>query len=137
MAQVKYVNALGIDVGARRIGLARVNAIAKIPEPLGTFLNDDTFPSAMTHLIEEHSIDVIVIGLPRNLQGAETPQSDSVRGFVEKVIKQATTLPVVFQDETLTSVAAGHHGHDAIARYGLDSLAAVEILNDFIKANDL
>lgn len=136
MAQVKYVNALGIDVGAKRIGLARVNAVAKIPEPLGTFINDDTFPGAMINLIEEHGIDVIVVGLPRNLQGQETPQTEIVKTFVNEIIKKNTSLSVVFQDETLTSVAAGQYGQDAIARYGLDSLAAVEILNDFIKVNE-
>lgn len=136
MAQVKYVNALGIDVGGKRIGLARVNAVAKIPEPLGTFINDDTFPGAMINLIEEHGIDVIVVGLPRNLQGQETPQTEIVKTFVNEIIKKNTSLSVVFQDETLTSVAAGQYGQDAIARYGLDSLAAVEILNDFIKVNE-
>jgi putative Holliday junction resolvase len=135
MAQVKYVNALGIDVGAKRIGLARVNAVAKIPEPLGTFINDDTFPSTMTNLIAEHDIDVIVVGLPRNLQGQETPQTDIIRSFVDEVIMKNTNLSVVFQDETLTSVAAGQYGQDAITRFGLDSLAAVEILNDFIKVS--
>lgn len=137
MAQVKYDNALGIDVGERRIGLARVNSVAKIPEPLGTFLNDDAFPAALINIIAEHSIDVIVVGLPRNMQGLETPQSDSVRVFVEEVIKAKTNIPVHFQDETLTSVAAEGHGRDAIARYGLDSLAAVEILKDFIKDQEL
>lgn len=136
MEQVKYVNALGIDVGAKRIGLARVNAIAKIPEPLGTFLNDDTFTNAMTSLIAEHSIDVIVVGLPRNMQGVETPQTEIVKSFAEEVIKKNSKLPIIFQDETLTSVAAENYDNDAIARYGLDSLAAVEILNDFIKANE-
>lgn len=136
MEQVKYVNALGIDVGTKRIGLARVNAIAKIPEPLGTFLNDDTFTNAMTSLIAEHSIDVIVVGLPRNMQGVETPQTEIVKSFAEEVIKKNSKLPIIFQDETLTSVAAENYDNDAIARYGLDSLAAVEILNDFIKANE-
>lgn len=136
MEQVKYVNALGIDVGTKRIGLARVNAIAKIPEPLGTFLNDDTFTNAMTSLIAEHSIDVIVVGLPRNMQGVETPQTEIVKSFAEEVIKKNSKLPIIFQDETLTSVAAENYNNDAIARYGLDSLAAVEILNDFIKANE-
>lgn len=133
MGQVKFVNALGIDVGARRIGIARVNSVAKIPEPLGTFLNDDAFPTALTKIIAEHGIDVIVVGLPRNMQGLETPQSNIVRVFVDEVIKTSTKLPVQFQDETLTSVAAESHGRDEIARYGLDSLAAAEILKDFIK----
>lgn len=133
MGQVKFVNALGIDVGARRIGIARVNSVAKIPEPLCTFLNDDTFPEAMTRLIAEHQIDAIVVGLPRNLQGVETPQTNIVRDFVDQVIKKATNLPIIFQDETLTSIAAGHHTHEAVTRFGLDSLAATEILKDFIK----
>lgn len=135
MAQVKYDNALGIDVGARRIGLARVNAIAKIPEPLGTFTNDETFPPAMTRLIAEHNINAIVVGLPRNMSGVETPQTDTVREFVEAVIRKITDLPIYYQDETLTSVAAEQYGQEAITRFGLDSLAAVEILKDFIKEN--
>ena len=133
MGQVKFVNALGIDVGARRIGIARVNSVAKIPEPLGTFMNDDTFSQTMSNLIVEHQIDVIVVGLPRNMQGVETPQTNVVREFVDQVIKKVTDLPIIYQDETLTSIAAGHHTHESIARFGLDSLAATEILKDFIK----
>lgn len=135
MAQVKFVNALGIDVGARRIGVARVNAVAKIPEPLGTFMNDQTFPDAVKKLISEHDVDLIVIGSPRNLQGEETPQTNWVKDYVENTIRPLSDLPIIYQDETLTSVAAGHHGHEAITRFGLDSLAAVEILSDFIKNN--
>jgi len=137
MALVKYDNALGIDVGARRIGLARVNSIAKIPEPLGTFMNDNAFPTALTRIIAENSIDAIVVGLPRNMQGLETPQSENVRIFVEEVIKKAVNLPIYFQDETLTSVAAGDYDQGIIKRFGLDSLAAVEILKDFIKDQEL
>ena len=133
MVQVKFVNALGIDVGSRRIGIARVNSIAKIPEPLGTLINDETFPDAMTRLLVEHSIDIIVIGLPRNLRGEETPQTNTVRLFVDDIIKKNTDKPVQYQDETLTSVAAGNYSQDVIAKFGLDSLAAVEILKDFIK----
>lgn len=135
MAQVKFVNALGIDVGARRIGLARVNAVAKIPEPLGTFMNDDTFPEAVKSLIAEHGIDLIIVGLPRNMQGEVTPQTDWVKRYVDETIKPISDLPIIYQDETLTSVAAGHHGHEAITRFGLDSLAATEILKDFVKEN--
>ncbi len=48
---VQYSNALGLDVGSKRIGVARVNSIARIPEPLLTLPMDEHIYDAVKKLI--------------------------------------------------------------------------------------
>lgn len=128
-----FNNALGIDVGEKRIGIARVNSVAKLPEPLATIKNDASFTRNLNSLITKHGIDLLVVGLPRNMYGQETAQTQTVRQFVNDVIKKHTNLQVYYQDETLTSVAAeSTNSTKVIEKFGVDALAAVEILNGFI-----
>lgn len=132
---LSYNNALGIDVGGKRVGVARVNAIARLPEPLGTFSATD-FSVALAQLIDEHEIDCIVVGLPRNMSGQETEQTKAVKVFTEDSIRPAIgKRPLVFVDETLTSVAAElRASKEQIAKFGIDSFAAAEILDNFVRA---
>lgn len=136
MAKVQFSNVLAIDYGHKRIGLARAGAIARLPQPIGTFNNDVSFPGKLRLILNEEAIDLIVIGLPRNLKGETTPQTAEVQAFVEQQIKPLTSVQVCYYDETLTSVAAESYDAKLIAKYGKDSLAAVEILADFLKGNE-
>ena len=58
----KFLNALGLDVGMARIGVARINAIAQISEPLSVVKNDGNTFDVLNKLISEYSIDLIVVG---------------------------------------------------------------------------
>ena len=74
-------NLLALDIGGKRIGVARVNLVARLPEALATLLNDQYFITHLQTMIDEYEIDGLVVGLPRNLQGEETAQSHYVRDF--------------------------------------------------------
>ena len=63
---------MGLDIGLKRIGVARVNLDVKLPEALGTFANDQAFSAKLKELINEYQIDTLVVGLPRNMDGQET-----------------------------------------------------------------
>lgn len=132
--KISYTTAIGIDVGEKRIGVARVSAVARIPEPLVTLQNTPDFMDKLAAILEEYQADLIVVGLPRNMSGTETQQTDTVREFVSAHIAPYTKVPIVFQDETLTSVAADTYPDTVRQRVGSDAIAAAEILADYIEA---
>lgn len=111
---------LGVDVGHKRIGIARGSSAARLAEPIKTVAADRAV-TEIKEIATRNSAAGIVVGLPRNLQSEDTPQTDIVR----KWVKQATTqidLPFYWQDEALTSVASD----------GNDARAAAMILQDFL-----
>ena len=127
-----FTNALGIDVGSVRIGVARVNAIARLPEPLCVLKNDGSFQAELNKLINEYDIDLLVIGLPRNMSGQETKQSEYVKAFVNEYLAAFST-PHVFQDETLSTVGAKDRMlSKSDGQLGIDAHAAAIILDDFL-----
>jgi len=124
---------LGLDVGEKRIGVARVHLIARIPEALGALSNDETFSGALQALINEYQPDILVVGLPRSLEGNETAQTAYVRAFCDEKLV-AYGLPVLFQDETLSSrVAEDRLKGKAHTKGDIDAQAAVVILEDYLQ----
>lgn len=124
---------LALDIGERKIGIARANTIAKIAEPLVTLANDDQFLSKLKHLIIEHQVERIIVGLPRNLEGQDTKQTSYVKEFIQGLNLKAE---IVFQDEALTSVSAEDllsSSGKAYNKEDIDAVAASIILDDYIK----
>ena len=123
---------LGLDIGEKRIGVARVQLIARIPQALGALSNDESFSGALQAIIDEYQPDTLVIGLPRSLDGQETAQSAYVRAFSQERLVQFN-LPLVFQDETLSSRVAKERLQGTQHSKGdIDAQAAVVILEDYL-----
>jgi putative holliday junction resolvase len=118
---------LGIDVGSVRIGVARGNSAARLAQPLKT-IGAANSQAEIKKLILEHNAAGVVVGLPRGLDGNETAQTQTVRGWV-KSLKTQVNLPFYWQDEALTS----HHA-ERISKQeaGADAVAAAIILQDFL-----
>jgi putative Holliday junction resolvase len=131
----QLVNLLGLDIGERRIGVARVNLVAKLPEALVTLPNNASFLEQLKQLIKQHQIDGLVVGLPRNLSGEETAQSQTIRDFCTQNLT-VLQLPIIWQDETLSSVAAEADAKGNKSKIGLDALAAKVILEDYLSSNE-
>jgi putative Holliday junction resolvase len=128
-------NLLGLDIGERRIGVARVNLVARLPQALTTLSNDDSFVSKLKDLIKQYQIDGLVVGLPRNLKGEETAQSGYTRHFSKDKLT-GLGLPIIWQDETLSSVAAAEDMNKRkLKSDNIDALAAEIILDDYLSAN--
>ena len=124
---MKPVNYFALDIGEKRIGIARANSIARIVEPVATIANDTAFTTVFKKLVDAHDVSVIVVGLPRSMQGNETQQSQYTRQFVEQYM---STYTIVWQDETLSSVAAQQRG--SWMTHGIDAAAACIILEDYL-----
>jgi putative holliday junction resolvase len=124
---------LALDIGAARIGVARVNTVARIPEPLAVIKNDEYFTSNLAKIIADNGSELVVVGLPRNMSGQTTKQTDYVVSFIGKYLSQIS-IPIVYQDETLSSVVAdGLLTKSTINMQ--DAVAAAVILDYYLKEN--
>jgi putative Holliday junction resolvase len=120
---------IGVDVGGQRLGIARGNNLARIAEPLKTVPYADAI-SQLTDIIKVYAAGGVVVGLPRNLNGQETAQTQSVRQWV-KLAQHSIKLPFFWQDEALSSQQA-EKLKSKIKSPGVDAEAAAIILQDFL-----
>lgn len=129
---------LALDVGAQRIGVASANVIARIASPLVTITNNDQTTETIQQLIKEHDVEMLVVGLPRGLDGQETAQTQTVRDFVSLLQAALGDFPMQFQDEALTSRKAEEELEARGKPYqkgDIDALAATYILDDYLQEN--
>lgn len=117
---------LAVDWGTKRLGLAMGSKEARLATPLKTLLNSPKIWDELKEIIDSEDVEKIILGLPRSLDGTEGPQSRQVRVFGE-MLKDQLNIPVVFQDETLTShEAANQRASD------INAAAAGIILQDYL-----
>ncbi len=134
---------IALDVGEKRIGLAKADSSVKIAVPLGMIAVDGQEVANIVKVVRLNNIDAVVIGMPRNLQGELTAQSDYVKRFAKSLNKllqrekpNNKSVRILFQDESLTSVEAKQNlknkGFDKKAG-DVDTEAATIILQDFLE----
>ncbi len=100
---------LGIDWGARRLGLAVSDPSQEFVfvRPQLEYKNEPILEKIVKIAITEQSVG-IVIGLPIRSDGTESETTKMVREFANELSKK-TNLPIVFTDESLTSFEAGEN----------------------------
>ena len=91
---------------------------------------------AIIHIVKEHQVGKIVVGLPRSLSGSEGEQAEKVRAFVQKLCGD-TDVPLEFRDERLTTVSAKRLMRVAATRKARrrgrdDAVAAALILQGYL-----
>lgn len=123
---------IGLDVGKVHTGVARASVAAKLAEPLNSVktVELDEYLLGMT---KKNTIESIVVGLPRNLDGQDTAQTDWVREWA-KTVKDKFNVPFYWQDEALTSKQAAASKLSAKKAVDEHALAAAIILQDFLDA---
>lgn len=132
MKPIKY---LALDVGERRIGVAAAESATKLAYPLVTVIVDGSEIETLAKLIATENATQLVVGYPRNQQGEPTQQTAYVEVFVAKLAQLG--LPITYQDESLTSVAAEKHLSSRKKPYSkadVDAYAAAIILTDFMES---
>lgn len=131
-------NLLCLDVGEKRVGVARASSQARLAEPYTTLVNDNTIYQQIARLVTQLEANRLIVGLPRNSNGEDTAQTDVVRRFVDALQTEIRTIAVEFQDEADTSRKAEA---ELIARKKpyqksyIDVLAATYILQDYLDQN--
>ena len=129
---------MALDVGTKRIGIAKADSSVRIPVPYSAIPVDGGEFQKIASLARAWSIDGFVIGLPRNSQGEETEQSKYSRAFARQLKTVIPDAKVCFQDESLTSVEAEQRlskRKRGYAKGEVDSEAATIILQDFLESH--
>jgi putative holliday junction resolvase len=124
-----------LDVGDVRIGVAITPIGVRIAQPYGHFVRDDFIVKTIQDFVQKESIDTLIVGLPLGMQGQETRQTQLVRDFTA-MLKQHLSVPILFQDETLTSVKAEQeliNRKKVYKKSDIDALAACYILEDYLE----
>jgi putative Holliday junction resolvase len=98
---------LGLDHGTKRIGVAVSDELKMIAQPL-EFIPAEPLAGLLARLkalVCQKEVELIVVGLPRNMDGSYGPAAQKVQDFVA-VLKTAVAIPIQTLDERLTSVQA-------------------------------
>ncbi len=131
-------NLLCLDVGEKRIGVAKASSQARLAEPLMTLINDSTIYTQIANLMTKQEANRLIVGLPRNASGDDTAQTDVVRRFVDVLQNEVRTAAIVLQDEADTSRKAEAElmaRRKPYQKSDIDALAATYILQDYLDHN--
>src|SRR4051812_1941774 len=98
---------LALDHGTRRIGVAVSDETKTIAQPLEYILAEPPadFLKRLKQLIVDKEVELLLVGMPRNMDGTYGPAAQKVQAFVE-MVKAEVTVPIKLVDERLTSVMA-------------------------------
>src|SRR3954449_11112540 len=120
---------LAVDHGAARAGCAISDPTGTIARPLGVI--EPPEPQKIAELVGEHDADLVVVGLPVSLDGAEGKQAADERAFRDE-LAVIVDVPVETYDERLTTRLA-----ESSARAGAgapaDALAAAHLLETYLQ----
>ena len=95
---------VGLDLGAKTIGLAVSDVERRLAAPLRT-LQRRAFQKdadALIAVFAEFEIVAIVLGLPLDLEGREGPRAQSTRAFARNLALR-TDLPIAYWDERFST----------------------------------
>lgn len=132
---------LGVDWGARRIGLALSDEAGILAQPLATLTRrtGKRFPMAqlLTH-IAAHDVQGVVVGLPLDEHGAEGDAARAARALAEDIHRRSDR-PVWLWDERFTTARARSAvremgGRTAGRAADVDALAATVLLQHYLDA---
>jgi putative Holliday junction resolvase len=97
---------LGVDYGAKAIGIAISDERLSVASPLTT-LKRGRFADLLKELqalIARHNVGGVVVGLPLNMDGSTGPSAQAARTFARNLL-QHVTLPLAFWDERMSTMA--------------------------------
>ncbi len=129
---------LALDHGTVRIGVAVSDELKMLAHPL-EFIPADPFADFLVRLkeiIREKEVELILVGMPRNMNGSYGPAALKVQVFVA-ALKDAITVPIKAWDERLTSVQANKILRDNKVRGDkrkeqVDKMAAAILLQSYL-----
>ena len=129
---------MAVDYGDSRTGVAFCDEMEMLASPF-CVINERYAPKLIEKLKEiavEQKAKQIVVGLPRNMDGSYGYRCDECRRLGDS-LSEATGLPVVYQDERLTTVIAhevlsANNVRGAKRKKQVDAVSAVMILQSYI-----
>lgn len=133
---------LSVDLGKARTGLAICDKNEMLATPLAQISekNEKLLIDKISNVVLAHQVELIVVGLPKNMDGTEGESAKNAREFASK-LKEKTGLIVRMQDERGTTVTA-HNYLNATNTRGkkrknvVDSVAATIILQNYLDSSN-
>ncbi len=134
---------LGIDLGKARTGVAICDKEELLASPLTVVQehNRERLVDRLTALAQENRVELLAVGLPRNMDGSEGESAQNARD-IGALLEAATGLPVEFVDERGTTITAHGYLNDTNTRGKrrkavVDAVAATVILQNYLDARRL
>ena len=131
---------MGIDYGDARTGVALSDLLCSIvgSTTVVPSRNREKAIADIVRIAKDNQVGTIVVGLPRNMDGAEGPRAQLCREFAD-MLGQAAGLPVVMWDERRTTVEAHnilsqHNYHGKKRKDTVDAVAASLILEGYLNS---
>lgn len=130
---------LSVDYGDMRTGVAVCDKMGILASPAGVVKGDyaPKVAEAIKKIAVEKKAELIVVGLPKNMDGSEGDRAEKCRDF-GKLLEDVTGIKTVMFDERLTTVSA-HRALSAVDVRGqkrkdvVDAVSAVMILEDYLR----
>lgn len=130
---------LSVDVGKKRTGVSVCDKseILAYPQPVISEHNPERIVRKIVELVEQHKAEVLVVGLPLNMDGSEGESARFSRE-IAKLVTEESEVKVEFSDERLSTVVAHQRLHESGLKMKqhkdkVDSQAAVIILENYLQ----
>ena len=130
---------VGLDLGAARIGVAVSDPSGVVASPHSVLRRTGSHPAdhrAIGAVVEEYEADLLVVGLPRSLDGGLGPAARAALAEVDELVA-TLSIPVETVDERLTTVSAERslrelHVKGGARRAVVDKVAAAILLQAWL-----
>ena len=101
------IRIIGLDLGAKRIGVSICDENQSIATPFKTLIKKDAkqFIEEIKEIVDENDVKAIIIGNPINMDGSQGKSSQSVKDIANNISK-FIDLPICLWDERLSTVGA-------------------------------
>lgn len=129
---------MSIDLGKSRTGLAICDKSEILASPLGVIAekNEEILAQKICANIELTSTRLVIIGLPKNMDGSQGESSTNTSNFC-KILQKYTDVPIELWDERLTTISASLYLNKTNTRGKkrkniIDTVSAVIILENYL-----
>lgn len=130
---------MGLDVGDKTIGVAVSDELLFTAQGVETIRRKSFMQDLkrLQELMTQYETNLLVVGLPKNMDGTSGPRVDFVRDFAAKVQSAIDGVEIFFWDERLSTVAAtksliAADVSRAKRKKVIDKMAAVFILQGYL-----
>lgn len=133
---------LALDHGTKRVGVAISDETLSIAQPVEYIPAEPPggLLERIRQLIHEREVGLVIVGMPRNMDGSYGPAAAAVQEFVQS-LRNALSVPVKTWDERLTTVQANRYLREANVRHKksrerVDKIAAAILLQSYLDARE-
>jgi putative holliday junction resolvase len=133
---------LGVDVGSKRVGIARTDLLRTSANSIGTFTPKDSYLEIEKQIRQEGPVKAIVVGWPLTPQDEPTHSTRLAGDYIRHLKKKYKDIPIHKMDERYSSkqamefmIESGIPRNKRHRKGRLDKAAAAVILQHFLEAN--